>query len=283
MSRIQDILAKADREGTAGLLQPTPLMRSGSSAAAPAVVTSISHGTAALPSTLQPMTFPLPAADEPVAVEPRTAQPRLHQALVAAIAPHSTIAEQYRGIRAKLTLREEAGTLRTLAITSPARGDGKTLTAANLALTMAQEVQRAVVLVDADFRNPAVHTLFAVEGQPGLAEVLAGDASLDEALVYLPELRLTLLPAGHAPAYPTETLGSAAMRLTLDALATRFDRVLLDLPPAQPLADVGTVTPLVDGVVMVVRAGVTQRPVLDQVLATFEPHKVVGMVLNDKD
>ena len=272
MSRIQEILAKADRDGTAGLLHP-PVGLGGGAAATASIAVPM---TVAAP--LPPGPFAMPAA-----VEPRTVQARLHRALIAAIAPHSSVAEQYRAIRGKLSQREESGGLRSLAVTSPARGDGKSITAANLALTMAQEVQRSVVLVDADLRNPSLHSLFAIDRQPGLSDVLAGEASLDEALVYMPELRLMLLPAGRTPDYPTEMLGSAAMRDAIDSLSARFDRLVLDLPAALPLADVGTVTPLVDGVVMVVRAGVTQRPVLDQALSTFEQSKVVGMVLNDTE
>jgi capsular exopolysaccharide synthesis family protein len=200
---------------------------------------------------------------------------------VAAIAPHSAAAEHYRALRTRLTVREETMPLRTIAVTSPAGQEGKSVTAANLALTMAQELQSRVVLVDADLRDPAVHSLFAIEGVPGLTELLTGQATLDEALIHLPDLGLTLLPAGQAPEYPTELLGSSAMRRTMDALRTRFDRVIFDLPAVIPLADVRTLTPLVDGVLMVVRAGATQRPALDQALAAFEEDKVVGVVLND--
>ena len=139
-----------------------------------------------------------------------------------------------------------------------------------------------MVLVDADLRHPSVHSLFAIERGPGLTEVLKGEATLDDALVYLPEFQLSLLPAGTGAEYPTELLGSAAMRRTLDALGGRFDRMLLDLPAALPLADVGTVAPYTDGLLMVVRAGVTQRPALDQALAIFEEQKVLGVVLNEK-
>ena len=290
MSRIQDILAKADRDGTARRLPSSPGM------GAPAtVLTPHFDSTATLPN---PFTSPMPlggdtlgakapaaapVSDVPhaVALEPRTARATLHPALVAAIAPHSEIAEQFRAIRSKLTQREEQGSLRTIGITSPASGEGKSVTAANLALTMAQELQRSVVLVEGDLRRPAVHSLFAIDRGPGITDVLSGEATLDEALVHLPEFRLTLLPAGGAAGYPTELLGSTSMRRLLDALASRFDRIVLDLPSALPLADVGTLAPHLDGVLMVVRAGVTQRPTLDQALGIFEEQKVLGVVLNE--
>jgi protein-tyrosine kinase len=278
MSRIQDILAKADRDGTAGRLQPPPAVK----ASAPAAVMeqAFEGATSVGVSAFTPTAMPAPAA-APMRQEPRTARATLHPALVAAIAPHSEIAEHYRGIRSKLTLREEQGPLRTIGITSPGAGDGKSVTAANLALTMAQEFQRRVVLIDADLRHPTVHGLFAVDRGPGLSEVLKGEATLDEALIHLPELQLALLPAGDTADYPTELLGSAAMRRTLDALGGRFDRMVLDLPSALPLADVGTVAPYTDGILMVIRAGVTQRPALDQALAIFEEQKVLGVVLNE--
>jgi non-specific protein-tyrosine kinase len=200
---------------------------------------------------------------------------------VAAIEPHSDIAERYRTTRARLSHREETMPLRTLMVTSPGAGDGKSITAANLALTMAQEFQRRVVLVDADFRGSSVHSLFGLDATPGLAELLSGEASLDDALVYLPDHRLTILPSGRTPQFPTELLGSTAMRRAVDALRGRFDRVLFDMPAVLPLADAGTFAPLADGVLMVVRAGVTPRPALDRAIAAFDEEKVVGVVLND--
>lgn len=287
MSRIQDILAKAERDGTARRLSAAP-------PPAPASPLAQVDGTSALdtrafvPSGLSAVgaamgearaVTEMPAGPE--TVEARTASATLHPALVAALAPHSPVAEQYRAIRTRLAHREEHAPLRTVMITSPGTGDGKSVTAANLALTMAQEIQRSVVLVDAVLRSPAADSLFGLDSAPGLADVLAGTATLEDAIVYLPELNLSILPAGGAPQFPTELLGSNAMRRTLDSLRARFDRILLDVPAVAPLADVRTVAPLTDGVVMVVRAGVTQRPALEQALGAFEQGQVVGLVLNE--
>jgi capsular exopolysaccharide synthesis family protein len=284
MSRIQDILAKAEREGMTRRTTAEPTFTSSS----PTAVIAPVEGSAALdasrfltPVPAAPLTTMAPAESRPAAPEGRTARATLHPALVAAIAPHSAVAEHYRTLRTRLTQREEAGPLRSILITSPGARDGKSITAANLALTMAQEFQRSVVLVDADLRGSSVHSLFGIDAGPGLADVLSGDATLDEALVYLPDYRMTILPAGNTPQFPTELLGSTAMRRGIDTLRARFDRILIDLPAVAPLADVGTVAPLADGVVMVVRAGVTQRPALDQALSVFVENKVLGVVLND--
>ncbi len=285
MSRIQDILAKAERDGTERRTQTTEDFTARPAApTGPSPLPPLAAPLVAGTSALEPSMFAPSAAAAPLtapAPETRTAVATLHPLLVAAIDPHSPVAEQYRTVRARLSHREETMALRSLLVTSPGDGEGKSITAANLALTMAQEFQRRVVLVDADFRAPSVHALFGIAGGPGLAELLAGEATLDEVTVYLPDYRLSILPAGLAPHFPTELLGSTAMRRAMDALRGRFDRVLFDMPAAMPLADAGTLAPMADGVLMVVRSGVTIRPALDEALAIFDEAKVVGVVLND--
>jgi protein-tyrosine kinase len=296
MSRIQEILAKAERDGTTRRTQTEDFTPS--RAAAPRI-----DGTSALdtfaptsapssPVPLAPLAPQIPqaGASGPIAAVPvstvapaevRTAIATLHPLLVAAINPHSAVSEQYRSLRARISHREETAALRTLMVTSPGARDGKSITTANLALTMAQEFQRRVVLVDGDFRGSSVHALFGLPAGPGLAELLAGDATLDDVMVYMPDYRLTVIPAGKTPQFPTELLGSVAMRRMVDTLRARFDRVLFDMPAVTPLADVGTLAPLTDGVLMVVRAGVTLRPALNEALAAFDEDKVLGVVLND--
>jgi capsular exopolysaccharide synthesis family protein len=205
---------------------------------------------------------------------------RISPVLIAALAPHALAAEQYRTLRTRLGTVDHGHPRRVLLVTSPAKGDGKSVTAANLALTMAQEFNRRIVLVDADLRRPSVHRLFGLPSQPGLADVLKGDAVLDEALVYLPEYQLAVLPAGSRVDSQTELLGSQAMRRTIDALRSRFDRVVLDTPPALPLADVAVVAPMTDGLVLVVRAGETPKPLIERALAACDESRLLGLVLN---
>jgi protein-tyrosine kinase len=299
MSRIQDILAKAERDGTARRTQPTAVMPSASTPtfARPEIVDARVDGTSALDSsTLDESPFIPSAVATPVpgsvatsvavtvaspAGEARTAVPTLHPLLVAAIDPHSDAAERYRTIRARISHHEETAPVRTMMVTSPGASEGKSITAANLALTMAQELQRRVVLVDADFRGSTLHSLFGLENAPGLSDVLAGNATLDDVMVYMPDYRLTIVPAGHTPQFPTELLASTAMRRVIDTLRGRFDRTIVDTPAVLPLADAGTFGPLADGVLMVVRAGVTLRPALDRALAAFDEERLLGVVLND--
>jgi len=268
MSRIQEILKKAERDGsvhrTRGLAVEAP-------AAAPAVASA--QALAEPPQVvIPPVPPPAPRATVAAVLDPR---------LVAAVAPKSLAAEQYRSIRTRVSRAENGRAQRAIIITSPNKGDGKSLTAANLALTMAQEYQQRVLLLDADLRRPSLHTLFGISDTPGLTDVLMGGALLDDALVSVPEHRLTVLPAGLIPSHPAELLGSAAMRRVLETLRSRFDRILIDMPPVAPLADVTIASSMADGVLMIVRAGVTPKPAIERALGMFDSSKVLGLVLND--
>jgi capsular exopolysaccharide synthesis family protein len=206
---------------------------------------------------------------------------RLNPLLVAGLAPNSVAAEQYRQLRTRLALAETSHAMRSVLITSPQKGEGKSITASNLALTMAQELQRHVVLVEADLRKPSLQQLFGLPAGPGLAEYLSGAAELKDVMKFLPTHNLTVIVGGAAPANPAELLGSTAMRRLLDQLRTRFDRVILDTPPILPLADVAVLAPMVDGALLVVRAGVTPRPAIENALRGFDPSRLIGIVLNE--
>jgi capsular exopolysaccharide synthesis family protein len=315
MSRIQNILEKAEREGAA---LRTSRLASHVSTPAPAPappppappIAPIT--TAAVPVTIE---IPTPPAvlDAPALIVPGTpastptayagataAAPaaatsaaaiaateidsfatRLNPLLVAGLAPKSLAAEQYRQLRTRLAHAENAHALRSVLVTSPQKGEGKSITAANLALTMAQELQRRVVILEADLRKPSLQHLFGLPPGPGLAEFLAGAAELKDVMKFLPDYNLTVIPAGMSPTNPAELLGSTAMRRVLDQLRTRFDRVILDTPPVLPLADVAVLAPMVDGALLVVRAGVTPKPAIENALRGFDSSRLIGIVLNE--
>ena len=287
MSRIQDILKKAERDGgvhrTRALSRPEPTEWPRPEPAAWVQDTpSVGQAVAERPRVEAPPKPTMPAMPPlPVPDSPRHPELGLDPLLVAAHAPQSLAAEQYRALRTRVKSAERGRQMRTILITSPNKGDGKTLTAANLALTMAQEFQHRVLLVDADLRRPAVHRLFGIADTPGLSDVLMGGAALDDALVAVPDHRLTLLPCGMMPMHPAELLGSTAMRQVLDTLRARYDRILIDMPPVAPLADVAIASAMVDGVLMIVRAGVTPKPAIERALSGLDVSKVLGLVLND--
>jgi len=278
MSRIQDILSKAERDGTARRTRnlTDEAMRPPIAVRPPAPVAAPVHETPARPAAARSAAASVLEAPARVATGIR-----LDPHLVAALAPHSLAAEQYRSLRTRIARAENGRAVRAIVVTSPAKGDGKSLTAANLALTMAQEFQQRVLLLDADLRRPSLHQLFDLPAGPGLADVLAGAADVADALVTTADTHLTVMPAGAPPHHPAELLGSASMRRVLDALRTRFDRILIDMPPAIPLADVQIVAPMVDGVLLIVRAGMTPKPAIEQALGGLDHSKVLGLVLNE--
>jgi protein-tyrosine kinase len=274
MSRIQNILDKAEREGAVRRIRPL----AGSTMPAVAVVDP--------PVTLSPP--PTVVAPEPEVSVAAASAPmrvisgaRLNPSLIAAVSPSGIAGEQYRALRTRIVHRETGGPVNVVLVTSPGRGDGKSLTVANLGLAMAQEYQQRICVVDADFRSPQQHRLFGLPDAPGLSDVLTGRVSVEDALVALEEHHISVLPAGTRSAHPAELFGTTTMRRTLEALRLRFDRIVIDAPAAAPLADVGILTPLVDSIVLIVRAGITSKPAIHDAIAAVDAGKLLGIVLNE--
>jgi non-specific protein-tyrosine kinase len=319
MNRIQQILSKAEHDGTARRITPAaddrPSNFAGAVSPAPPVIErSAAIGYAEPISRPAPAPFinredsrvshaePAPLAAPVVAHEPHEAREArearqareaqeaqeaqqatkwtIHRVLAASSQPNSSAAEQYRSLRSRITQAENGHSLRVIQVTSPSKGDGKTVTALNLALTMAQEYQQRIAIVDCDLRQPQVHALLGLPPGPGLADVLAGIATLDDALIHLPDQHLTVLRAGRAQERPAELLGSGAMRRIVDALRTQFDRVIVDSAPTQ-VADPGAMAQLADGLLVVVRAGRTTRPAITHALETLPAAKILGLVFNE--
>jgi polysaccharide biosynthesis transport protein len=272
MSRIQNILDKAEREGSVRRVHA--VAAGGLAAVADSPTTFItpqaSAGAEAVPAA--------PVAPGPGRV---VSNVRLHPHLIMAADNGGVAAEQYRALRTRVLHTDNGAPVNVVLVTSPGRGDGKSLTVANLGLTMAQEQQRRICVVDADLRQPRQDQLFGLPAAPGLADVLACDTALDDALIALEEYQITVLPAGTISARPAELLGTSAMRRTIEALRSRFDCILIDAPAAIPLADVGILTPLVDSIVMVVRAGMTSKPAIHDAIASIDGGKLLGIVLNE--
>jgi capsular exopolysaccharide synthesis family protein len=282
MSRIQHILDKADREGV--------IRRVRTVADAPAVATETAtleaDPTFATRRVAIPTETAITAGAAAIGTAVPTAAPsrvvqnaRLHPVLVAAASGTGVASEQYRALRTRI-VNADHRTSNVVLVTSPGRAEGKSVTASNLALTMAQEYQRRACIIDADLRSPQIARLFGIADGPGLSDVLLGTAQLEDVLVTIEEYQITVLPAGRASTHPAELLGTTAMRRTLETLRSQFDRVVIDTPAVNPLADVGILTPLVDSVVLVVRAGVTATPAIHDALAAIDGGKLLGIVLN---
>jgi polysaccharide biosynthesis transport protein len=194
--------------------------------------------------------------------------------------------EAFRNLRTSLIWSDGGETLRTLVVTSAAPGEGKTMTAANLAVTLAYDGLR-VLLVDCDIRRPRIHGLFQLPRAPGLMELLRTsndpDSPQPRAIRETPVARLSVLTCGALPVNAANLLSGTRMRVLLGELQEQFDIIVLDTPPVLATADASIVASLTDGVLLVVRAGTTDRNAAQrayQQLANVGA-RVVGTVLND--
>jgi capsular exopolysaccharide synthesis family protein len=282
MSRIHRIVEKAEREGlltwTRGSEPASARATALEEPPAPALQGTTIQAEAP-PAEVHGWQAPEPDAEAAAPPDPQEVS-GIHPLLIAAIDPASPAAEQFRLLRTRLEGRENGRRAQVMLVTSAQVGDGKTTTSANLALTMAQEFQQKVVLVDADLRRPALAALFGVEEGPGLVDVLVGAASLEEALVAIPDQHLLLLPAGMPATRSTELMASSMMQRVLETLRSRYDRIVVDTPPVS-VADTHVLARLADGLLVVVRAGMTPRPALERALSNVDHQKVLGLVLNE--
>jgi capsular exopolysaccharide synthesis family protein len=164
-------------------------------------------------------------------------------------------------------------------IASAAESEGKTLTAANLSLTLSESYHRTVLLIDADLRRPSLHTLLKLPGTPGLTESLL--SSIDTPLqTHRLSTYLTVLTAGRASSDPMAGLTSPRMRQILDDAREKFDWVIIDTPPVGLLTDANLLGAMVDGAVLVVRAGSTPYTLVKRAAEHLGPNRMLGVVLN---
>jgi capsular exopolysaccharide synthesis family protein len=195
--------------------------------------------------------------------------------LVALVRPESMAAEQYRVLLTRLDRMKAARPMRIVAVTSCARGEGRSMTAANLALTASRE-GREVALVECDLRRPSLAGLFDLQPPGGLAEVVEGTVELAQALVRVDGIML--LCAGEARD-PPALLRNPRLAMTLDTLRASFPLVVLDAPPALALSDAARLEATVDGMLLVVKAGETPRDVVRLAVEVLGD-RLLGIVLN---
>jgi capsular exopolysaccharide synthesis family protein len=257
---------------------------------------SATNGEGATPAVVEPPeAFGAPVVREPAAphrtaftslLEPvaATEPGAVDDHLVSVLEPTSVAAEQYRGIRLAVeNHRREHGT-RVIAVASPARSDGKTTTAINLAGALAQSPDARVIVVEADLRHPSMARALGLPATPGLSAYLLDHAVPLERVVERPRgLGFSVVTAGAPSSMPYELLASARLHGLLATLRETHDFVLVDTPPALPFPDVGILRDLVDGFLLVVRAKRTPREQVHECLAAIGPQRVLGMVFNDDD
>jgi succinoglycan biosynthesis transport protein ExoP len=201
--------------------------------------------------------------------------------LVSLTAPSSFAAEQYQGLRLTLERLARTREAKVFAVTSPAAGDGKTVTAINLAGALARGTGSRVLLIDADLRRPTVARQLDIDTDRGLADALGDESLAIESLVRtLPDFNLSVLPAGIPHSGVHQILRSPRLEAFLTEARQKFDYIVIDTPPLLPVFDSALLAKLVDGVLMVVSANHTPRKLLGEALNLLDPEKVLGIVFN---
>jgi polysaccharide biosynthesis transport protein len=222
-----------------------------------------------------------------------------HALLITHFDPKSPVAEAYRTLRTHIQFARQDRGGKVLVVTSPTLQEGKTTTIVNLALTMAQSGQRTL-LVGGNMRRPSIHRFFGIEREPGLSDILVGNARWRDCIRTVADIlmgrfemedimaspgldNLHIIEAGPVPANPSELLSTEAMTTFLREVSEEYDIVLIDTPPVLPVTDSAIVAAKADGVLLVYQAGKVGRLVLKRAKAHLESTraKVWGVVLND--
>jgi capsular exopolysaccharide synthesis family protein len=189
-------------------------------------------------------------------------------------------AEAFRLLALRLRDLQRKRPLKKVLVTSTIPQEGKSVSAANLACTLALRVTQKILIVEGDLRRPSFSQIFGIGSVSGLSECLRGERSLIASIYHLEGPNLWLLPAGISPSNPLELLQSGRLPALMDQLAAWFDWIIIDSPPILPLADASVWTRLADGVLLVTRQGVTEKRQLLKGLEAIDVKKLIGALLN---
>lgn len=209
--------------------------------------------------------------------------PAMDEKLVTYREPGSVAAEQFRKLRTQLLGIKLPVTPKTIMVTSATDAEGKTLVATNLGTVLSHDLHSHALLVDADLRNPALSRWFGLNRGRGLSDYLANGAAIPELLIKTNVDKLTILSSGTSQENPVELIGSKRMEFLVREMRERYgDRyIIFDSSPLLATTEPSVLTRLVDGIILVIRAGMTPRELVMQALATVEREKILGIVLND--
>lgn len=207
----------------------------------------------------------------------------INPCIVTLTEPESGISEEYRNIKSmivRLTQREQFNN--TIIVTSALSGEGKSVNAANLAITLSQEFDHSVLLVDADLRNPMIHKYLAIENKAGLSDCLLDGIDIGKALVKTDIGKLSVLTAGRSVTNPVELLSSNRMKKLIREMKERYsDRyILIDTPPLMMFAETRAISNEVDGIIFVIREGRVTLHNIEDALSILDKNKILGILYN---
>ena len=203
--------------------------------------------------------------------------------LVTSLDPKSVTAEAYRSVRTSIIF-SSPDDRKTLLVTSSNPTEGKSVTSSNLAVTMAQNGARTLLL-DMDFRRPVLHKIFNVPQEKGFSNMLVGDAGVDDVIARTNVPNLDVIPSGHIPPNPAELLSSDGIASFMDIFKSRYDRIVIDSPPILSATDPVIISTFVDEVLMVIKMGETSRELVQTAIGKLHHVKanLIGTVLNGVD
>jgi receptor protein-tyrosine kinase len=265
MSRVHDALRRAEKTGELAqpvVQQPHPEPRT---ATAPPVATVDMGGNlAGLLELVEEVPF-------------RTATDSL---LIDTTRPHEAPMEEFRTLRTRLNHMQSLQPIHTVVVTSASPAEGKSLTAANLALAEAHLAGNTTLLADFDFRRPLIHTMFGIDRGPGITDYLMGQAPLHKVIKRIAGTNLYVMPAGSAVINPLELLNLREVKHLLDRLPSLFQWVIMDSPPLLFAADANLLGTLSDGTLLVVRIGHTTIDSVTRAMQSLCNNNVLGIVVN---
>ena len=226
---------------------------------------------------------PVKKAPAPKPSLPASHNEKMDRNLVSLFNPQSFEAEQFKILRSNLLYPVTGNPPRSVMITSPMPGEGKSFVAANLAISVALNINRHVLLMDCDLRRPSVHSRFGFEDVPGLSDYLSNGVPLSDLLLRTSVDKLTILPGGQPPDNPSELLSSERMSELLAEATERYpDRlIILDSPPPALTAETSVLARWVDGVIIVIKHGKTPRDGVSNVIDNLGKEKIIGAVMNN--
>jgi len=198
--------------------------------------------------------------------------------------PHSPVSEEYRKLKSVVTAFAQQGEFKNvIMVTSSVSCEGKSITSLNLAITLAQEFDHTVLLVEADLRKPSLQDYLGMKAAKGLSDYLNGEAVLSDLLIKTGIGRLILLPAGTPLRNPVELFSSQKMRDFIIEIKNRYpDRfIIIDTPPLLPFAETRSLSALVDGVLFVIREGQVTPENIREAMNILDSSKLIGAVYNE--
>ena len=260
MSRVHDALRRAEQTGQFSPTSP----RGGSQARAGAAVLDSGPNISGLLELVKEIPFHAPT----------------DSLLINANRPHEAPMEEFRTLRTRLNHMKSLQPIHTVVVTSPSPAEGKSLSAANLALAQSHLNGNTTLLADFDFRRPIVHTLFGIDRGPGITDYLQGKIQLHEAIRKIEGTDLYIMPAGEAVINPLELLNLREVKQLLDRLPSIFQWVIMDSPPLLFAADANLLSTMSHGTLLVVRIGHTTIDSVTRAMQSLCNNNVLGIVVN---